>query len=224
MSRRLLAEQPEVNALIMPMGVDTCERFVPNIAGRVDSELLFVGRLVEKKGLHHLLSALPAVLASHPQVKLNIVGFGPERARLDALVVKLALQSHVRFLGALPQEALPEHYRRASLFVAPFTQAANGDQEGLGLVVAEAMACECPVVVGDVPAAHDLVSAETGTLVCVDDHAALACTINRLLDDPDERTRLGRAGRRHIEQNYSWQIVGKRYSDLLLDLASPGQP
>jgi glycosyltransferase involved in cell wall biosynthesis len=219
MRGRLQAELPGAKAAVMPMGVDTQLRFTPGGA-RSDSELLFVGRLVEKKGLHHLLHALPAVLAEHPQVTLTIVGFGPEQARLQDLIRALTLDPHVRLLGALSQDALPEHYRRAALFVAPFVEASGGDQEGLGLVVAEAMACACPVVVGDVPAVRDLVDKQTGASVCAEDHAALASTINRLLDDPAGRDRLGQAARRHIERHYSWQVTSDRYAELLLGLST----
>jgi glycosyltransferase involved in cell wall biosynthesis len=202
--------------------VDTSQRFTPG-GQRNEHSLLFVGRLVEKKGLHHLLLALPMVVAQYPQLSLSIVGFGPEKERLLRIVQELELQDHVQFLGALPQETLPAHYRNASLFVAPFVEAENGDQEGLGLVVAEAMACACPVVVGDVPAVADLVDDQAGVRVDAKDATALANAIVSLLGDPARRTRLGDAGRRRIEAHFSWEAIAGGYGDLLSRTAMGGR-
>lgn len=219
MRNRLLCEVPDSHVSVLSMGVDTANRFTPG-ADRGDSELLFVGRLVEKKGLTHLIQALPQIAARCPQVMLSIVGAGPEGEHLQQQVRGLGIERHVRFLGALPQTELPGHYRRATLFVAPFVEAASGDQEGLGLVVAEAMACGCPAIVGDVQAVRDLVNAQTGRVVSAPDHAALAQCIVGLLSDPAERAALGEAGRRHVEQHFSWDVVSQRYGELLLGVTA----
>jgi len=218
MRERLLAETPTASALVMPMGVDTSTRFIPG-GDRENSELLFVGRLVEKKGLHHLLHALPKVIERHAGLVLKIIGFGPEQRRLETLVADLHLKENVRFLGALPQSALAEHYRRATVFIAPFVQAHSGDQEGLGLVVAEAMACGCPVIVGDVPAVRDLVGDDQGVRVTPADHAAFAEAILAVLANPDRRAAMSASGRRYVEQRFSWEVVSQRYGDLLCELA-----
>jgi glycosyltransferase involved in cell wall biosynthesis len=223
MRQRLLAEQPQANALVMSMGVDVRERFVPAAVERNPAELLFVGRLVEKKGLHHLLHALPQVIAECPGARLTIAGFGPERERLERIVAELDLKAHVDFVGAMPQASLPALYQRAAIFVAPFIEADDGDQEGLGLVVAEAMACGCPVIVGNVPATQDLVDASSGIRVPASDHAQLARAIVALLKDDEGRDRLGRHARAHVEQHYSWDAVAERYSRLLVEVARVGR-
>jgi glycosyltransferase involved in cell wall biosynthesis len=223
MRQRLLAEQPQANAVVMSMGVDVRERFVTAAIKRNPAELLFVGRLVEKKGLHHLLHALPQVIAECPNARLTIAGFGPERERLERIVAEHDLKAHVDFIGAMPQASLPALYQRAALFVAPFIEADDGDQEGLGLVVAEAMACGCPVVVGNVPATQDLVDASSGIRVQVSDHVQLASAIVALLKDDEGRARLGRHARAHVEQHYSWDAVAERYGRLLADVARAGR-
>jgi len=171
---------------VAPMGVDLQHRFTPDArTQRADHQLLFVGRLVEKKGLTHLLDALPRVLERHPHATLSIAGFGPELVACQQQVERLGLQAHVRFLGALSQDALPDLYRRSSMLITPFVQARSGDQEGLGLVMVEALGCGCPVVTTRLPAMRELQDgpwppylAEPG------DADSLAAQINALLDDP----------------------------------------
>jgi glycosyltransferase involved in cell wall biosynthesis len=223
MRQRLLAEQPQAKAVVMSMGVDVRERFVPATVERNPAELLFVGRLVEKKGLHHLLHALPRVIAECPDARLTIAGFGPERERLEHIVAELDLGTHVDFVGAMSQASLPTLYQRATIFVAPFVEADDGDQEGLGLVVAEAMACACPVIVGNVPATQGLVDEGTGIRVAAADHVQLARTIVGLLQDEVVRANMGRHARMHVERHYSWDAVAESYGRLLADVARAGR-
>lgn len=220
MRGRVLAEAPQARVQVMPMGVDCEDRFCPGQRMREHGALLFVGRLVEKKGLRHLIDALPAVLAACPQASLTIAGFGPEQGALERRVADLGLQACVHFLGALRQEQLPDLYRRASLFVAPFIEASSGDQEGLGLVVAEAMACGCPVLVGDVPGVRDLVEADTGVRVPAADHDALARAIIGLLHDDRRRAQLAEQARARVLRQYAWPVVAEGYARLLETLAS----
>lgn len=218
MARRLAEEGCRGRVRVLPMGVDI-ERFSVGPTPRHGSRLLFVGRMVQKKGLRHLLDAMPALVAAHAGLVLDLAGFGPEEAALRAQVAALGLGENVRFLGAMSQAALPPLYRQATVFVAPFVEA-DGDQEGLGLVVAEAMACGCPVVVGDVAGVRDLVGERTGVRVNARDANALAATILALLADPARRRQLGSAGRDHVRTHYAWPVVASRYADLLQDAAA----
>jgi len=219
MCERVLGEVPQARVQVMPMGVD-CERFRPDGRARTDGALLFVGRLVEKKGLRHLIESMPAVVDACPHAHLTVVGFGPEQARLEQRVAELGLQACVRFLGALPQDQLPDHYRNASLFVAPFIEADGGDQEGLGLVVAEAMACACPVLVGDVAGVRDLIGGDTGLRVDATNHTALAAAIIDLLRDDCRRAHLAGQGREHVLRHFAWPVVADSYARLLASLAA----
>ena len=171
---------------VEPMGVDLAGRFRPDPAeARSPDTLLFVGRLVEKKGLRHLIDAMPAVRAAHPAARLEVAGFGPEREALEARAAALGLGDAVRFLDAVPQDALPALYRRAAVFVAPFVEAASGDQEGLGLVVVEALGCGARAVVSDLPATRELGNDLPGLVrVPPGDPAALAAGLVALLAAP----------------------------------------
>lgn len=213
---------------VLPMGVDLRKRFVPGAADeRVSDELLFVGRLVPKKGLPHLLDALPRVLATRPSVRLNIAGFGPEEASLRAQASRLGIESSVNFLGAMPQASLPQLYRRASVFVAPFIRDGSGNQEGLPVVLMEAIGCGCPVVVGEVAGVHDLLG-DAASEVCVDakNATALATAILATLDDPERATEQAKRIRDAAVSRVDWDVIGGGYAGLIarcaLDTPSKG--
>lgn len=201
---------------VRSMGVDFQNRFFPGQAvPRSSDALLFVGRLVEKKGLKHLLDAMPLVLTKHPDAVLTIAGFGPEQAALEGQAARLGIERNVCFLGPVPQEQLPDLYRRAAVFVAPFVQAASGDQEGLGLVLVEAIGCGCPVVAGDVPAVRDVLG--VGSPACVDARqtSALANMVLRVLDDPQTAARDAARLREFLEEKLDWERVAGNYAKLL---------
>lgn len=148
---------------VEPMGVDLQGRFAADArVPRSSDELLFVGRLVEKKGVRHLLDAMPAILAARPGVALTIVGAGPDLPALQAQATALGIDQRVRFAGPLPQAELPALYRRAALFVAPFVEAQSGDQEGLPLTMVEAAGCGCRLVLGDVAAVRSAFGGQPG--------------------------------------------------------------
>lgn len=199
---------------VVPMGVDMAGRFVPDDAvQRSRSELLFVGRLVEKKGLRYLLDALPAVLGERPDVMLTIAGFGPEEERLQVQVRELGLENAVRFLGAVAQKDLPGLYRRATLFVAPFVRAESGDQEGLGLVLVEAIGCGCPVLAGDVPAVGDVIA--ENWRINVRDAQAFAARILQMLGDVTASLDQAQVAREILVSRVGWDHVASRYAGLL---------
>lgn len=197
---------------VAPMGVDLSDRFTPDPSvDRTKGEILFVGRLVEKKGLRHLIAVMPEVISRFPEAFLTVVGTGPELTRLRAQTAALHLESKVNFVGAATQKELPAYYRRAALFVAPFILAASGDQEGLGLVTIEAVGCGCPVLAGNVPAVQDVPVCS----IDVTDHAALADAIIRVLGDPGEAQRIVSGQRRICESKFDWKAVAENYFRIL---------
>lgn len=203
---------------VLSMGVDLSNRFTPTTTARDQNEILFVGRLVEKKGLHVLLEAMPRIVEKRPGTRLSIAGFGPEEARLRAQAERLGVGDAVSFLGPIAQDALPSLYRRAGVFVAPFVQSANGDREGLGLVTIEAAACGCPVVVGDLPATRDVLGefADAATCVPPGDYAALADAILFNLDSPEEARSKALRLREYLAVRFDWEHIGERYAGILL--------
>jgi glycosyltransferase involved in cell wall biosynthesis len=202
---------------VIPMGVDFDGRFsLDSSVDRVPGQILFAGRLVEKKGVKYLIEALPAIRRRVPDAQLEIIGGGPELDLLVKQVYKLGLQDCVVFLGAMSQAGLPEHYRRAAVFVAPFVNAASGDREGLGLVSIEAIACGCPVVVGDVPVVSDLfLDTEMDMRAIPGSSESLAQKVVDILLAPDMAVQRVMVVRKRLEAKLSWRVVAKRYATLL---------
>lgn len=203
--------------VVLPMGVDLQHRFVVDVdAKRQVQQLLFVGRLVPKKGLPHLLHALPKVLATRPGVTLKIVGFGPEQPALMTLAKQLGIDAQVEFCGAIAQPELPALYRQASAFVAPFVRDESGNQEGLPVVLMEAIGCGCPAIVGNVPGVSELLGDEANA-VCVDprDADALAEAILDVLDHPDVARQRALAIRRAALDKVDWEHIALSYGQIM---------
>lgn len=212
-----LSKQVRSNAdiRVIPMGVDLKEKFTPDLSAARDPHLiLFVGRLVEKKGVIHLIHAMPAVRQRVAQARLKIVGFGPDEPVLRAAVQRLGLGDSVEFAGPSTPEALPDIYREAGLFVAPFIEAGSGDQEGLGLVVIEALGCGCAVVVGNVCAVADTLGDyfREVTVNPRNESELSHRIIDVLLSKPTSQSALAAA----VRLRFDWQAISDEYADLLL--------
>lgn len=210
-----LGAGPEKVAVI-PMGVDLCALFVPPASKPNSKSLLFVGRLVPKKGLSYLIDALPAVVKKHPDALLTIVGSGPEEAAARARIEHLGLTHQVHFTGAVSNEQLPALYQAAAIVIFPSIVDASGDTEGFGLVMVEAMGCECAVIASDLPAIHDVVTDnETGLLVEQKNSGQLAEKIIFLLDNAAVRESLGKKARSAACARYDWSITSRKYCSLV---------
>ncbi|HET6966524.1 MAG TPA: glycosyltransferase family 4 protein [Acidimicrobiales bacterium] len=220
MRRRLLelGADPD-RCRVLPMGART--ESVRNVAGkqqRVPGRILFVGRLVEKKGPTVLLEALRSM--SIGQLDVHVVGDGPMRAELERGASGLP----VRFLGGLGPDRLAEQYGQAAIAVFPSVRAASGDQDGLPVALLEAMAAGCAIVASDLPGLSDAVIDQvSGRLVPSGDPAALAAALSELLSDPALCRRFGQAASERSEQ-YSVASVGARYVELLEEVRSGGHP
>lgn len=201
---------------VISMGVDLRNIFVPgNESHRSNNEILFVGRLVEVKGVDVLLKAMPKVLQTHPDIHLTIAGDGPLKPKLKELAVNLGIVDRIDFLGMMEQTKLPDLYRWAALAVFPFIATKSGVQEGFGLVVLEAMGCNCPVIAGDLPAIHDsIVHEKRGLLVDLGNSENLAGAILRVLQDKDLCLRMAEMARKYVLEHYDWEVVVEKYAGL----------
>jgi colanic acid/amylovoran biosynthesis glycosyltransferase len=160
-----------------------------------------VGRLVEKKGFDLLLRALACL--PQPRPSCRIVGDGPLRAELEQEIRRQGLADSVQLLGALPHGRVREMVERSRLFALPCRVAADGDQDGLPVVLMEALALGKAVVTTPVAAIPELVEDQrTGLLTAVDSPHELAAAIARLLNAPALARRLGDAGRKRVVACY----------------------
>ncbi|PCJ40686.1 MAG: glycosyl transferase [SAR86 cluster bacterium] len=212
----------ESDVTVQPMGVDTTDLFVApeNHDSAARNGILCVGRLVEKKGISVLIEALAVLRAIEIKPKLTIIGDGPEAENLKRLVSEKKLGAQVIFLGAIRNTDLPAYYQQASIFVLPSIISKDGDQEGLGLVSVEAMACGCPVIASALPAVKDVVSHEKdGLLVEPGSASAFAKAIHRLLEDKNLRNLLAEAGLQRASY-FDWKKVSARYQDIIEQLIS----
>lgn len=213
--------RPAADTAVTPMGTDLTERFTPDSSVPRELFLLFVGRLVKKKGVDVLLVAFASLAPRYTELSIVIAGDGPERPTLESQASELGVSSRVSFLGSIPNDRLPDLYRRAAAAVFPFRQELSGDQEGFGLVVVEAMGCECPVVVSDVPAIRDIVRGnDTALITRPEDATDLVQAISRLIADSEFSTRLGTKARAHVCGRFDWSHTTLPVADILSSLAA----
>ena len=201
---------------VIPMGVDLQTRFVPSVRQKTTKSLLFVGRVVEKKGLRFLIEALPEILEKHPDAKLRVAGDGQELRAMKKLANDFGVDGHVQFLGAVANETLPGLYQTSDVVVFPSIVAKGGDREGFGLVLVEALGCECAVVATDLPATRDIIQNGTTALVVRQkDAQQIAAKVIQLLNDPKLRNSLGTRGRQQVLQQFDWTAISAQYTDLI---------
>jgi colanic acid/amylovoran biosynthesis glycosyltransferase len=198
--RALEAGFPPQKLLVHYIGVDRGV-FAPSKSSVPRQGVLFVGRLVEKKGCEYLLRAMKLVQEAHPQCELTVIGDGPLRLSLEALARELNIGC--RFLGVQAAAVIREALRNAKIFCVPSVTATDGDSEGLGMVFGEAQAMGVPVVStthGGIP--EIVVHGATGLLVPERDHASLAEALSVLLGDEDRWQQFHFGALRHTEQHF----------------------
>jgi glycosyltransferase involved in cell wall biosynthesis len=198
--RALEAGLPAEKLRVHYIGIDR-KLFVPAPEGVEPTGVLFVGRLVEKKGCEYLIRAMAEVQRAHPDASLTVVGDGPLRPALEQEAARLGVD--VQFLGILPPDAVKLELRRASVFCVPSVEATNGDCEGLGMVFIEAAAMGVPVVStrhGGIPEAVS--DGNTGLLVPEKDVLSLAAALERTLRDVSFRQQLSVEGQRFVERRF----------------------
>ena len=203
---------PEAHPVVAPMPIKP-DLFHPG-GPREPDRLLFVGKLNRQKGIEYLLRAL-AAMRTRPMVDV-IVGVGSAPEDIGGLAQSLGVADQLRWLPLLPQAKLAEYYRSCTALVMPAVD------EGLGLVAAEALLCETPVIAFASGGLTDLIrDGETGVLVPTGDVAALARAIDGLLDRPDRGAALGVAGRRATLAAFGPQAVAARYRAIYHEALGP---
>jgi glycosyltransferase involved in cell wall biosynthesis len=162
--------------------------------------VLFVGNVVPNKGVEVLFEAVFRLRPRHPTIRLQIVGGGS--ALHDAFwqrIQREGAQGNFQFTGFVDRAGLPRYYQEADVFCSPAQY-----EGGVANVYIEAMACGCPVVASTAGGAPEAVSdGQTGLLVPPNDVPAVADALDRLLSDAPLRRRMGRAGRRRVDEYFA---------------------
>jgi phosphatidylinositol alpha-mannosyltransferase len=209
---------------VIPNGVNVgrYQRAVP-IARWQDGtpNLLFVGRLEDRKGLPHLLKAFRLIRKSGLEARLLVVGSGPQERESRRYVMTRGLQN-VEFLGRVSDSEKAQLFKTADVFVSPAT-----GRESFGIVLLEAMAAGAPIVCSDIHGYKGVVQrGRQAILVPPHDAKALAAGITELLVDPALRARLGASGQERAQQ-FSWERVTAKVDDyygfVIRRLAAQGQ-
>lgn len=203
---------PTAKAHKLPVGLDAqefpfCERTVGSGA---PIRLLSIGRLVEIKGHEHLIRAVAMLRPRHPRLRLDLVGDGPLRPKLERLAGELNTGGCITFHGALAGDEVKRLMSGAHLFALTSVNV-DGDAEGQGLVLQEAQACGLPVVAtrhGALP--EGMLEGESGFIVPERDVDALAARLGWLLEHPETWPALGRSGRAFVEAHYDIHQLNHR--------------
>jgi MMP alpha-(1->4)-mannosyltransferase len=200
---------PPERMTVVPVGVDhTVFRPLPDVTPLPGRIMVTSSSDVPMKGLVPLLEAV-AKLRTEREVELTVIGRPSEGGRVARAIARLGLGDAVRCVSGISDEELARLYGEAEVAVVPSLY------EGFSLPAIEAMSCGVAVVATTGGALPEVVGTdgETGLLVPPDDPGALALAIERLLDDPTLRARLGAAGRDRVVHRFTWQVTAAGTAD-----------
>jgi glycosyltransferase involved in cell wall biosynthesis len=189
-----------------------------------DLLVLFVGRLVEKKGCYDLLHAYSLLSPSlRARTNLWIIGDGDESVSLQKYAVRIGAGAKIRFWGTISNSLLPDFYSAADLLAVPSIEAESGDTEGLGVVLLEAFAAKTCVLATRVGGIGEVVQdGLTGVLAAPHDPKQLASAMERLLSDDSLRAKLAKNAFAKVG-DYGWEKIAERFEDLYRQTAQPNE-
>ncbi len=180
--------------------------------------ILHVSTFRPIKRITDCIEVLARVCRKNPEVKLVMCGDGPERQDAEALAARLGVTDKVSFVGQQPQLKIREYLSAADVLLLP------SQSESFGLAALEAMACECPVIatrVGGIPEVVD--DTEAGYLFEIGDVAGMADAAIRILEDKEERERLGRNGRDAALARFASEKIIPQYEELYRRVTTEGR-
>lgn len=204
--------RPSATTHIIPNGVDTgIFKPLPDIERRELSLITTASSDQPLKGLSVLLRALAQLRIEYPQLQLTVIGKLKEDGDTQKELEVLQLNNVVEFKSGISNKALVEEYALAQIAIVPSLY------EGFGLPAAEAMACGVPLICSDGGALPEVVG-DAARLVSAGDVDSLIDALRELIDNPVLRAELGLRGREHIQQQLSWDCVGKKMQDYYFQL------
>lgn len=208
------------------MGID-CSSFALSASRRSSTgkiRILSVSRLIEKKGLEYGIRAVAKLIKTGRKIEYKIVGGGALKDELQQLIQKLDVTDFVQLLGWRRKPDVIELLKNSDILLSPSVTSKSGDQEGIPVALMEAMAMGLPVVSTLHSGIPELVQPNvSGFLVAERDVDGLAEKLNALIEHPELRSRMGWAGRRHVQEQYDIEILNNQLVELYRDLLAPQQ-
>ena len=210
--------------IVHHMGVN-CDRFhftprQPSVTKVV--RLVSISRLVEKKGIEYSIQAISKLVKRHYPIEYTIVGDGSRKQALEQLVIELGLEDTVKLLGWKQQPEIVDILNQSHIFIAPSVTADNGDQEGIPVVLMEAMAMGLPIVSTQHSGIPELVEdGVSGCLAPERDVDALTEKLIYLIENPEIWPAMGKAGRVQVEERYNIDKLNDQLVELYQKLVGP---
>lgn len=208
---------PEYKIAVQYSGIDLeqfayKERTIPTEG---PFRIVYVGRMVEKKGAEMLIKAFKQVQQVYPNTKLCLIGEGELKNKLQQLSKKMHLEQHIEFKGALTHSQVVEQLEQAHIFCLPSMKDRSGNQEGIPNAIKEAMACGIPVVSTYHSGIPELIEdGKTGHLVSEQDVDGLAEKLMYLIRHPELWKEVGRNARIKIETDFNRQVQTMKLEEL----------
>ena len=204
---------------IIPMGVNLPTTADPSVkhTKRVKKTIVFIGRLVEKKGVQYLLPAFKELLSRNKNTHLTIGGDGPMLTSLKKQTESLGISNAVTFSGYVTGTAKKELLSSADVYVVPSIIADDGDAEGLPVSLLEGLAYGKICIATNESGGDDiLTNGKSGFLIPQKDTLAIVETLERALSlDDSSRVKMS-AQAQEVAKNFSWQRIAERYYSFLL--------
>jgi colanic acid/amylovoran biosynthesis glycosyltransferase len=194
----------ETKITVHRSGIDF-NKFVLHKSNKSDDliRILSVGRLVEKKGFKYGIYAIKKLRNIHQNIKYDIIGDGPLRNELQHLIESLEMGEVINLLGDKHQQEVIETLNNSHILIAPSVTTYTGDQEGIPNVLKEAMAMNLPVISTNHSGIPELIkNGISGILVPERDIDALAEKLNYLINHPQIWSKMCRAARNHVVEDY----------------------
>ena len=197
---------------VYPMGIDT-KLFTPNPSTtRKVNQILFVSYLIKEKGLEDLIEAIPEIVKNVPDFELKVIGPGNN----SAFVIRaqeLNVQAHINWIGEVPNNDLPQHFRESAAFILP------SHSEGFGIVCIEAMACNCITLVSKLPATKDYIKSEkTGFFIEAQNSSSISKQIIHVLTYNSKLGKVRKNARNFVVNNFDWEAVSENYAVIINEM------
>lgn len=197
--------------VVIHNGIDT-DLFVPRKKGSQNNiQLLWIGRFIHGKGVDHLVDAFKIINIKHPDIKLLLVGRGPERELIKRKIGELGLDMSISIKDFISNSDIAKLYQNSNVFVLPSLE------EGVPRTILESMSCGVPVVCSELPQLVDIVEG-CGFLVPKKDSQAIADRVLEILSDSSLAKKMGENGREKVIRNYSWKDTVEKTIELYKEL------